>query len=214
MKIRHFSLAASLVFAITLTISCEDKEKGKPSAEAPSAPAPKEGTFTDSRDGKKYKSVKIGEQVWMAENLNFAAEGSKCYENKPENCEQYGRLYNWETAMKACPSGWHLPNKDEYEVLDNTVDGGRGGGLKSSGYWENDGGGWDEFGFSALPGGGGNSAGSFYSVVENGFWWSASEFEDNSSHAYYRLMGYDIGNAAIWYDSDKSYLYSVRCLQD
>jgi hypothetical protein len=86
-------------------------------------PVPKYGIFTDPRDGRTYKTVKIGRQTWLAENLNYEAEGSKCYENDPDNCAKYSRLYNWETAMKACPKGWHLPTNKEWQTLINCVDG-------------------------------------------------------------------------------------------
>jgi len=86
---------------------------------SPSAPT----TFTDPRDGKVYRTVKIGNQVWMAENLNYDAPGSKCYNNNPANAEKYGRLYDWETAKKVCPAGWHLPSNDEWKVLVDFVGG-------------------------------------------------------------------------------------------
>ena len=106
-----------------------------------------QGTFTDSRDGKKYKSVKISKQTWMAQNLDYQGDDGnlgKCYEDKPENCKKYGRLYNWAEAMNidakfnkekwegdtsdvkhqdVCPSGWHLPNTTEWETLVNFAGG-------------------------------------------------------------------------------------------
>jgi TonB family protein len=187
--------------------------------------------LVDFRDGKKYKSVKIGEQTWMAQNLDYNAEGSKCYDNKLANCEKYGRLYNWEDAMQACPDGWHLPDYDEWQTL-AAFTGGKeiaGQKLKAKNGWEK----WDcewteiddrgrttkrskcnsdNYGFSALPGGWGGSNGSFGFVGRNGIWWSANEYfiYDTS-----RLLGmrhdleYTIDDGGI----PKSHLLSVRCLK-
>jgi len=80
-------------------------------------------TFTDSRDGKVYKTVKIGEQVWLAENLAFNAPSSKFY-------EKYGRLYDWKTALSVCPKGWHLPSDNEWQALVDFAGGGEVAGKK------------------------------------------------------------------------------------
>jgi len=170
-----------------------------------------EEKLVDSRDGKKYKTVKIGEQVWMAENLNYDAEGSKCYDNKPANCKKYGRLYDWNTALKVCPSGWHLPNKEEWNVLGKAVGDGKVGKLKSKSGWNDykgkSGNGTDNYGFSALPGGYGNWDGHFRNAGSDGYWWGEIEFAD-SYH-----MGYDNENAS-YSGNGKADLYSVRCLQN
>ena len=167
-------------------------------------------TFTACGEKQTYKTVKIGEQVWMAENLNYEAEGSKCYDDKPDNCKKYGRLYDWETAMKACPSGWHLPSKEEWDKLIE-VAGDRSAGkyLKATSSWNENGNGTDAYGFAALPGGIGNSDGGFSNGGNDGYWWSSSE---SSNDAYIRMMSYGL-EESYWSYYGKNLLLSVRCIQ-
>jgi uncharacterized protein (TIGR02145 family) len=116
--------------------------------------------FTDSRDGKVYASVKIGNQTWMAENLNYAMEGSYCEEGRQEQkCKQYGRLYTYQAATKACPIGWHLPSQDEFAQLWEHAGGNNKAAdarLAVEASWGRQGGptwGTNDYGFSALPAG-------------------------------------------------------------
>ena len=171
-------------------------------------------TFTDSRDGKTYRRVLIGEQVWMAENLNYAAEDSKCYENSDDNCAKYGRLYNCSTAKKACPAGWHLPSGAEWKTLVDYAGGDSTAGkkLKSASGWKDSGNGTDDYGFSALPSGFCHENGSFNNVGVDAGLWSATE--DNTGWGALRY--------AMSPDDEKvdrsirlvTRLYSLRCLQD
>lgn len=112
-------------------------------------------SLRDSRDGQTYKYVKIGNQVWMAENLNYETANSYCYNDNSTNCEKYGRLYEWSAALNACPIGWHLPSDADFEILVEAVGGENvaGKNLKSTTGWDLCGNGVD-FGFNALPGGG------------------------------------------------------------
>jgi len=173
----------------------------------------KKGSFTDSRDGKSYKTVKFDNQTWMAENLNYNASGSKCYDNSESNCQKYGRLYDWETAKSACPKGWHLPSDEEWQILVDFAGGSSEAGtiLKASSGWAENGNGTDAFGFSALPGGDGYSVGFFYGVGEYGYWWSATEYD--ASNAYGRYMVYSHADVRRVYYG-KSLYSSVRCAQD
>jgi len=193
-------------FLITLTLFC--------------ATIFAQNIFTDERDGQEYKIVKIGSQTWMSENLNYNADGSKCYDNKTANCNKYGRLYNWTTANKACPEGWHLPSNDEWTTLTNFVGSSAGTKLKAASGWNANGNGEDKFGFSALPGGFGNSGdrfgysalgySGFNTVGHDGIWWSASEYDSNLAYNRSMYFSYEF----VVRDSYiKSGLFSVRCLQ-
>jgi len=156
----------------------------------------------------------------MAENLNYAGPNGdigKYYDNDPANGEKYGRLYDWETAMKASPPGWHLPSKEEWEILMAFAGGEEIAGkkLKAKNGWNDYGGkngnGKDEYGFSALPGGSGYSDGGFNNAGDYGRWWSATEYD--SSYAWGRFMGYSF-SLVYGGNLNKSGLLSVRCLQD
>ena len=175
------------------------------------------GSFIDPRDGQKYKTIKIGEQVWMAENLKFYTEkGSWCYDDDPKNGDIYGRLYNWNTAMKVSPPGWHLPSDEEWNILVNYLGGEKiaGGKMKEAGYlhWKEPNEGADNSsGFSGLPAGFRYSNGSFYSRGDGADFWSSTETE--ASYAGNRGLG--CSNAGL----DRFYGYksngmSVRCLKD
>jgi uncharacterized protein (TIGR02145 family) len=199
----------------------------------------KTGSFIDPRDGKTYKTVKIGSQTWMAENLNYNASGSECYGNNPASCEKYGRLYDWAAALEACPSGWHLPSDSEWGALVAAAGGPGTAGkkLKAKKGWNEGGNGTDRLGFSALPGGLGysdNGFSSFSNAGSNGTWWSASEFDSN--YAYYHDTYYysnywwsatdNLANNAYCHAMNhtsggvrrdcvnKSCLFSVRCIKD
>jgi len=185
--------------------------------------AQQRSTFTDSRDGKKYKYTTIGKQTWMAENLNYAGKNDDigvCYDKKIKNCEKYGTLYTWEEAKKICPSGWHLPNNEEWETLMEFAGGEEIAGkkLRAKGAWKEDGCKYttkettgrgkvivtehddcatDEFGFLALPGSfcdyladDGCNNTAGNRIGDKGIWWSTNEY--GSSHAYYfELYKYD-----------------------
>ncbi len=182
--------------------------------------------FCDERDGKRYVYVTIGTQTWMAENLNYEASGSKCYSDSSANCDTYGRLYNWATAMNnsasstavpsgvrgVCPENWHLPSDAEWDALMTAVGGSSTAGtkLKAKTGWNSGGNGEDDYDFSALPGGLVRPGSIFDKVGGSGYWWSSTEY--NSTNAYDRDMGYS--SYVNRFNDDKGYLFSVRCLKD
>ena len=173
------------------------------------------GTFTDNRDSKQYKWVKIGNQTWMAENLAYEANsGYWAYNDNQSYVAKYGYLYNWETATNVCPNGWHLPTDDEWAQLEHTLGGSKiaGGKLKSTNTWESPNtGATNSSGFLALSGSYRNYDGTFNYVGRCGVWWSATARVN--SRAWIRTLD---NNSAEFYrlDINKSYGYSVRCLKD
>ena len=261
-KVKFNLLTAGFVLAMAFTFSCSSDDDGGGGGDPQSGG----GELGDKgNDIGNYRTVVIGTQTWMAENLNYAVEGSKCYGEGGEvligydedgnfitktlsnaevqaNCDAYGRLYYWATAMALpsscnedncssqiqpnhrgiCPSGWHIPSRDDWEVLiDYVGDKELGTKLKATSGWNWDdyhgisGNGTDDYGFSALPGGCGVLDGlhlvGFISIGDFGLWWSASEHEV----AYSQIMFYDTGFAG-WSSNDlrSSYILSVRCVKD
>ena len=171
--------------------------------------------FMDSRDGQTYKTVTIGTQTWMAENLNYETANSYCYDDSASNCTKYGRLYEWEVATTACPEGWHLPTKAEFETLFTAVGGQSTAGkmLKSATGWTaysgitNE----DAFAFSALPAGNRGDDGDCYTEGYYAFFWSSTEL--SSYNAYNMYLYYSINDAYLNYNYKDSG-FSVRCLKD
>nr|AGS54403.1 hypothetical protein [uncultured bacterium contig00104] len=173
--------------------------------------------FCDSRNNKAYKYVTINNQTWMAENLNYVTSNSKCNNNSSSNCITYGSLYNWTDALSACPKGWHLPSKEEWNNLIEFAGGSKSAGtkLKSASGWNNhegiSGNGTDDYYFNALAGGftvndvvGG--------VGYRGIWWTATE--NNSTTAYYKGMHYDSTGLIEESSVRKATSFlSVRCLK-
>jgi uncharacterized protein (TIGR02145 family) len=180
------------------------------------------GGFQDPRDDQEYTTVTIGEQTWFAENLNYETGNSWCYDDNPNNCEAFGRLYDWETAMLACPTGWHLASDEEWKILEGTADsqypvgdmewdaiGDRGAdageNLKLSGT--------DLYGFSAdLGGNSWNFGASFNFLGSWGSWWTSTEYGTNN--AWGRSLGASTPQVHRDHSPKAEFLFSVRCIRD
>lgn len=177
------------------------------------------GTLEDSRDGKTYRTIKIGEQTWMAENLNYEVENSYCYDNDPKKCEVAGRLYVYSVAKVACPEGWHLPSESEYETLIQTV-GGKSAAkdnLRADNGWGH---GWvqkngtDEYGFSILPVGYGYYYMDEYTKAgERAQFWISVDDVVESAPSIFSEPGVN-GGLDIDYGYSLGSKFSVRCVKD
>jgi len=169
--------------------------------------------FTDARDSKIYKTVAIGSLTWFAENLSYKAINSWCYDNDEYNCKKYGRLYDWNAARVACPGGWHLPSRAEWNDMVSNIGAGAGKKLKSKNGWNIIGRiGTDEFGFGALPGGRRFANGNFRLIGEAGNWWTSTEC--SGLEAYYKYMNASINEVGESNYYRKIMGFSVRCVKN
>lgn len=169
--------------------------------------------LTDARDGQVYKTIQLGEQTWMAENLNFEIEDgvqSWCNGNKGENCDKYGRLYTLKAANSVCPSGWHLPSIEEWPFSGN-------GGY--SAFYDYAAQGWkkaiDKYGFAALPAG--EYSAEFQKFFEPGtsayFWTSTIDTRNNDCPVIVEFSNSSAGMISVCADNENDGL-SVRCVKD
>lgn len=181
--------------------------------------------FIDQRDGKTYKIVYIGNQIWMAENLAYKPSSGNywAYDNNSSNISKYGYLYDYETATNVCPDGWHLPSDNEWKTLEQYLGmsstdanesgwrGDIGNKLKSTSGWNRNGNGTNSSGFNAVAGGYRSPSGAFSFAGYDGYWWSSSP--SGSSIAWCRSLDYS-GAEVIRFYYDMAHGFSVRCLRD
>ena len=186
------------------------------------------GEYLDVRDTQVYRTVQIGEQVWMAQNLNYKSDTlSFCYRNDSLNCLQWGRLYTWENALTVCPDGWHLPDTSEYRILVDYANEHRGDIKLGESLESLETGYYDIFGFSILLGSGYSPGGVAFDKggKTNGdaFFWTASETDGKEAafppeeYAISRILKNDVsmyGNVLGVKAFEKEDGLAVRCLKD
>lgn len=175
-------------------------------------------SFTDARDGRSYNVVQIGDQLWMAENLNYAtvdAAGNpsgSCPDGEARNCKKMGRLYTWDDAQNICPEGWRLPAREDFDALIKSAGVSTAGKtLKSTSGWFKKGDGTDDFGFAALPAGYRRLDGRFDGIGGNASFWSTSENSDGA--AFYLELDFSSPVAKLE-AFGKGESRSVRCVKN
>ena len=173
------------------------------------------GSFTDTRDGKVYKTVKIDDQVWMGENLAFKTEkGCWVYDEIKDYVTTHGYLYSWETASKACPAGWRLPSMQDWWYLSTYLGGDEqaGGRLKETGTTS-----WkspnaratNSSGFTALGSGRSGDKNMEYIGTAAFFWTNA---DDDDAISWCAALSSTYGDLSFE-QTEKINGYSVRCIQ-
>lgn len=209
--IKKFKFFAVAIMAVVVMLSCDKDEDPEPEVQI------NYGSFTDLRDNMTYKTVEIGNQVWMAENLKYAPGSGNylAYDENQSNVSEYGYLYDWQTAQAVSPAGWHLPTETEWEILINFLGGDEKAAakLKTTSGWD-----WiakngtNESGFSAKPSGQGSFWGSttVSSFIEmHAYFWTSTRVNSEESMEY-RLGVGDVCN----FSSYTNYANSVRCIKD
>lgn len=237
MKSSVTNLATLLLTALTgLLVSCDPSSptQGEPNASGGKTPDSLSTGVT--LEGRTYRTVKIGRQNWMAENLEYKGVGNDtvgaCYQSSQDSCKKYGRLYRWAEVMKLadscnakrcssqvqprhqgiCPTGWHVPNDADWDSLIASVGGSAGAGYKimAKTGWERGMNGTDQYGFTLLPAGFRLEDGSSLQAGSYAFSWSASEpFSTISSCWFSNTAG-----GLVETTRSKKNGYSLRCLQD
>lgn len=165
--------------------------------------------------GQTYRTVKIGDQEWMAENMNAKVDGSACYRDSSKYCDMYGRLYSWDAAMKVCPEGWRLPDTTDWSILFKSVGGKATAAthLKATSGWTSDGNGDDKFGFSAFAAGGSDTGSAVKYAgkgIDAAFWTSEVK---NSYDAWGVGMYWADSHPKIEVHTLASNRRSVRCIK-
>lgn len=170
-----------------------------------------EGSLVDERDGRTYRTVQFSiptavegvvlTREWMAENLMYESDQSYCYKNHDSYCDAYGRLYNFNSAVGACPTGWRLPtHKDWMELVDVH------GGLQAAGNRMGEGGGSP---LELLYSGFGKSGGYYHGVEQEGYYWG---LQASASAGVFVLQR---GNGQVFHDNaDVKYLTPIRCIKE
>ncbi|WP_294957377.1 FISUMP domain-containing protein [uncultured Fibrobacter sp.] len=176
--------------------------------------------FEDERDGQTYKTTaEISGLVWMAENLNYAADASLCYDKSAENCAKYGRLYeikSYYDSKNLCPDGWRMPDTTEWHSLFESVGGKNVAGLhlKSKTGWQEENGGIngiDDYKFSALPGGLAYSQNNFNFMAVDAYFMTSSKVPDGDNKYVVNLLYND--KNAIFTSYGERVFVSVRCVK-
>jgi uncharacterized protein (TIGR02145 family) len=170
-------------------------------------------SYKDPRDKQKYRTIKVGDRIWFADNLNYKMDGSFCYKEDESNCQAYGRLYTWDAAIKACPVGYHLPTHGDFESLWQAAGADFNAAylLKAEYGWSGETNGNDTLKFSAMPAGNRFDDETYGNLSKFAFFWSSEASTEKQ-------------NARVWYMTSKSmafsfmnkpkiFGFSVRCVQ-